>query len=278
MPPRRSQLNTHERARLRRAPGQVALVGAGPGDPDLLTLRALRAIQRADVVVYDNLVSDGVRALIPSDADVIFAGKRARCHALTQEEINKLLVALARQGKQVVRLKGGDPFVFGRGGEEAEFLALHGVPCEVVPGVTSASAAACCAGIPLTHRDLAQAVVFVTGHRKSGGCELDWPMLARPKQTLVIYMGLATVGVIARQLIAHGLAPQTPAAVVERATTTAQRVLVTTIETLPEQTARHAMKPPSLIIIGEVVALQHRLANAQTAAEAVAPHAGLAFV
>ena len=249
--------------------GRVSLVGAGPGDADLLTLRALRAIQRADVIVYDNLVGKDVLALVPYDTETIYVGKRMRRHALPQQEINKLLVALSRQGRYVVRLKGGDPFIFGRGGEEAEFLAQHGVPCEVVPGITSANGASCYAGIPLTHRDLAQAVVFVTGHRRDGGCDLDWPSLARPRQTLVIYMGITNLPQIARELIAHGLPWRTPAAVVERATTSAQRTIAATLEALPQEALRHGVRPPALVIVGEVVGLQHGMQATQLAAAAL---------
>jgi len=236
--------------------GGVSLVGAGPGDADLLTLRALRAIQCADVIVYDKLVGKDVLALVPPDTETIYVGKCMGRHSLPQDEINTLLVALARRGRHVVRLKGGDPFIFGRGGEEAEFLAQHGVACEVVPGVTSASGASCCAGIPLTHRDLAQAVVFVTGHRREGGCDLDWQSLARPRQTLVIYMGIANLPQIASELITHGLPPHTPAAVIERATTSAQRTIVASLEALPREVSRHGVKPPALAIVGEVVGLR----------------------
>lgn len=248
--------------------GQVALVGAGPGDPELLTLRAVKALHRADAVVYDHLVSEEVLRLAPRDAELIYAGKQASRHSLSQDEINKLLVALARRGMRVARLKGGDPFVFGRGGEEVEFLHRHGVPFEVIPGVTSASGAACYAGIPLTHRECAQSVVFVTGHRKKGGCDLDWEMLARPRQTLVIYMGLATVAEISRGLIAHGMRADMPAAIVERATTAEQRVVVTTVSGLAQAVALHKLAPPSLIVVGEVVNLREQLGQFDNAAPA----------
>jgi uroporphyrin-III C-methyltransferase len=239
--------------------GMVFLVGAGPGDPELLTLRAARLLREAEVVVYDYLVSEAVLALASPRAERIYAGKRQGCHALAQDEINKLLVALARRGRRVLRLKGGDPFVFGRGGEECEFLAAHGVPFEVVPGVTSASGASCYAGIPLTHRDHAQSVVFVTGHLQDGSADLEWGMLARPRQTVVIYMGLTRLAEICAQLVAHGASPATPAAVIERATTDRQCVAVATLATLPDAAAARGLKPPALIVIGEVVTLRTSL-------------------
>jgi uroporphyrin-III C-methyltransferase/precorrin-2 dehydrogenase/sirohydrochlorin ferrochelatase len=242
-----------------RSRGVVYLVGAGPGDPDLLTLRAARLMREAEVVVYDYLVSDAVLGFVNPRAERIYAGKQQACHALSQDEINALLVALARRGRRVLRLKGGDPFVFGRGGEEAEFLARHGVRFEVVPGVTSASGASSYAGIPLTHRDHARAVVFVTGHLKDGSCGLDWPMLARPKQTVVIYMGVTRLAEICGQLVAHGLDPATPAAVIERATTPSQRVVAGAVGTLPAVAQAERVKPPALIVVGEVVALRESL-------------------
>jgi uroporphyrin-III C-methyltransferase/precorrin-2 dehydrogenase/sirohydrochlorin ferrochelatase len=244
-----------------RSRGVVYLVGAGPGDPDLLTLRAARLMRTAEVVVYDYLVSDSILECINPRAERIYAGKQQACHALSQDEINTLLVALARRGRRVLRLKGGDPFVFGRGGEEAEFLARHGVRFEVVPGVTSASGASSYAGIPLTHRDHARAVVFVTGHLKDGSSELDWPMLARPKQTVVIYMGVTRLAEICGRLVAHGLDPATPAAVIERATTPSQRVVSGTVGTLPATAKAERVKPPALIVVGEVVALRDALAQ-----------------
>lgn len=239
--------------------GIVYLVGAGPGDPELLTLRALRRIREAQVAVHDHLVSDAILALLPQHCERIYAGKERANHELSQDEINKLLVALARDGRRVVRLKGGDPYVFGRGGEEAEFLARYGIPFEVVPGVTSASGAAAYAGIPLTHRDCAASVTFVTGHRRNGRCDLDWAALARPGQTLVIYMGLATIAEIRDGLLAHGLSAATPAAVIERATTPRQRVLSTTLEELVERIEREHYRAPAIVIVGDVVRLREKL-------------------
>jgi uroporphyrin-III C-methyltransferase/precorrin-2 dehydrogenase/sirohydrochlorin ferrochelatase len=240
-------------------PGFVYLVGAGPGDPELLTLAAAKRIRAADVIVYDHLVNETVLDLARAGAQLVYAGKERSYHSMQQREINALLVAKARAGKCVVRLKGGDPFIFGRGGEEMEALAAQGIGCEVVPGVTSASGASCYAGIPLTHRDYAQACVFVTGHLKNGTCGLDWPALARPHQTVVIYMGLGSVGEIARQLIAHGRSAETPAAAIERATTTAQRVVTAPLRELTDAVARAALCSPTVLIVGEVVALHGKL-------------------
>lgn len=239
--------------------GKVWLVGAGPGDPDLLTLKAARLIAMAEVIVYDNLVGAGVIAMANPAARMIYAGKKAADHALQQEEINQLLVALARQGLMVVRLKGGDPFIFGRGGEELETLADAGIPFEVVPGVTAAAGCAAYSGFPLTHRDSAQAVVFVTGHRQLGETHFDWPALARPNQTLVFYMGVARAGEIARQLKAHGLPGSTPAAVVRHGTLPDQQTLLATLDDLQQRIISAGIKPPALIIVGEVVNLARRL-------------------
>ena len=239
--------------------GIVHLVGAGPGDPDLLTVRATRLMQHVDVVVYDYLVSEAVLALVDPKAERIYAGKRQGCHALSQDEINATLVALARRGKRVLRLKGGDPFIFGRGGEECEHLAAHGVPFEVVPGVTSASGASCYAGIPLTHRDRARSVVFATGHLKDGSADLDWDALARPRQTVVIYMGVTRLAEICRELVAHGANADLPAAVIERATTDRQRVVTGTLATLPRVAADAGVQPPALTVIGDVVGLRANL-------------------
>ena len=246
--------------------GIVHLVGAGPGDPDLLTLRAAKVIAQADAVVYDRLVADAIVDLAPKHADRIYVGKRRSAHTLPQDEISAVLVRLARAGRRVVRLKGGDPFVFGRGGEEMEALARNGIAFEVVPGVTAALGVAAYAGIPLTHRDHAQAVTFVTGHLKDGTMDLDWPALARPRHTLVVYMGLLGLPVLARELIAHGLSARTPAAIVQAGTTAAQRIVVGTLADLPARARAADLAPPTLIIVGDVVGLRESLAWFESAA------------
>ncbi|MCE3269869.1 MAG: CysG [Ramlibacter sp.] len=240
--------------------GTVYLVGAGPGDPDLLTLRAARLLAQADAVVYDHLVGADVLELVAPHAQRIYVGKERAKHTLQQEGINTLLVRLAREHACVVRLKGGDPFVFGRGGEELQVLAAEGVPFEVVPGVTAGCGVAAYAGIPLTHRDHAQSCLFVTGHLKDGSCDLDWPAIARRRQTVVIYMGLAGLATICERLIAHGLPPDWPAAVVEQGTLVDQRVVTATLATLAEAVDNAGLESPCLTIVGEVVRLRDQLA------------------
>ncbi|MCU7827949.1 MAG: siroheme synthase CysG [Candidatus Thiodiazotropha sp. (ex Myrtea sp. 'scaly one' KF741663)] len=240
--------------------GEVYLVGAGPGDPDLLTFRALRLMQQADVVVYDRLVAKPILELTRHEAEHIYVGKERDKHTMRQEEINKLLASLAKQGKRVLRLKGGDPFIFGRGGEEIDTLAAEGVPFQVIPGITAAAGCASYAGIPLTHRDYAQSVTFVTGHLKDGTMNLNWPMLAQPNQTIVFYMGLVGLPVICRELQHHGAGGDMPIALVQQGTTHKQRVFTGTLETIQQIVEKEKPKPPTLIIVGHVVELQEKLA------------------
>jgi uroporphyrin-III C-methyltransferase/precorrin-2 dehydrogenase/sirohydrochlorin ferrochelatase len=241
--------------------GEVALVGAGPGDPGLLTIRALRVMQNADVVVYDRLVSDEVMELVRRDAERIYVGKAAAQAYVSQEDINQLLVDLAKQGKRVCRLKGGDPFIFGRGGEELEKLAEHGIRFEVVPGISAAAGCAAYAGIPLTHRDYAQMLTFTTGHSKNAVAQVpvDWSMLARPGQTAVFYMGLNGLPTILSELQAHGVPSDRPAALIEQGTRPGQRVIVGTIVTLAEQVSAAQVKSPALLIVGEVARMHEQL-------------------
>ncbi|SBT17502.1 Siroheme synthase [Marinomonas gallaica] len=239
--------------------GKVYLVGAGPGDPDLLTMKAHRLLLAADVVLYDRLVGEQIIAMIPETAEKLYVGKAKSLHSLPQDQINQLLASKAKEGKVVVRLKGGDPFIFGRGGEELEELVCEGVSFEVVPGVTAAAGCAAYAGIPLTHRDYAQSVRFLTGHLKDGTTDLPWDELVHPSQTLVIYMGLTGLESISQSLIRFGMRPSMPVAIVEKGTSIEQRVFTSTMKDVHQMALDNEVKSPALLIIGEVVALQDKL-------------------
>jgi len=239
--------------------GEVYLVGAGPGDPDLLTFRALRLMQQADVVVYDRLVSTEILELVRRDAEKIYVGKRRNNHSLAQESINELLARLAKSGKRVVRLKGGDPFIFGRGGEEIETLVQENINFQVVPGITAASGCATYAGIPLTHRDHAQSCTFITGHLKDNSINLNWQQLVAPNQTIVIYMGLVGLEIICQSMIQYGASADLPIALIQQGTTHTQRVITGTLSTMPEKLKGQNIQPPTLFIIGTVVSLHEKL-------------------
>lgn len=241
--------------------GEVYLVGGGPGDPDLLTFQALRLMQQADVVLYDRLVSPAIVALTRKEARKIYVGKERDSHTVPQAELNALLVRLAKEGKRVARLKGGDPFIFGRGGEEMEELAAAGIPFQVAPGITAASGCAAAAGIPLTHRDYAQSCVFVTGHLKDGKLDFNWETLTQPKQTIAVYMGVKGVDALRRGLLEHGMAADTPAAIVQQGTTPEQKIYAGTVGTLTEIVSRNDITPPSMLIIGEVARLHEKLSG-----------------
>lgn len=240
--------------------GEVYLVGAGPGDPDLLTFRALRLLQQADVIVYDRLVSENILDLARRDADLVYVGKERDKHTLPQEDINQMLARIALKGKRVLRLKGGDPFIFGRGGEEIETLMQAGVPFQIVPGITAAAGAASYGGIPLTHRNYAQSVLFVTGHLKDGSMNLNWKAIVQPNQTVVVYMGLLGAKVLCEKLVEHGMSPDMPIALVQQATTPKQKVFIGTLQSMPGIIDENTIKPPTLIIVGDVVQLHNKLA------------------
>ena len=259
--------------------GRVTLVGAGPGDAELLTLKAARVLAGAGTVLYDHLVSNDVLAHVAPGAELIYVGKQSRNHTLPQEGIIELMVRLAQQGRSLVRLKGGDPYIFGRGGEEAQALAAAGIACDTVPGISAAQGAAAATGIPLTHRDHAAMLVFATGHLQGEEGErtvaLDWDALARPRQTVVIYMGVGTLPTICAELVKHGMAPDMPAAVIERATLPGQRTVVGTVQTLPALAVQHAVRAPALIVIGSTVSLHEHLGPGALAAQALSVGAGV---
>nr|MCS5623619.1 uroporphyrinogen-III C-methyltransferase [Candidatus Neomarinimicrobiota bacterium] len=239
--------------------GEVYLVGAGPGDPDLLTFRALRLMQQADIALYDRLVHPSIIDLIRRDAKKIYVGKQRDNHELRQEEINDLLVKYARKGYRVLRLKGGDPFIFGRGGEEIGSLVDENISFQVVPGITSASGCSAYSGIPLTHRDYAQSCIFVTGHLRKGKLELNWEKLIQPNQTIVFYMGLVSIDIICNELIKHGLNSSTPCALIQQGTTPDQKVYISTLEGMADVVKKEKPSAPTIFIIGNVVTLRSKL-------------------
>jgi uroporphyrin-III C-methyltransferase/precorrin-2 dehydrogenase/sirohydrochlorin ferrochelatase len=239
--------------------GEVYLVGAGPGERDLLTIRALHLMQKCDVCIYDNLVSKDVLELVRRDADLVYAGKKKDQHTLSQDKINSLLIKFAKQGKRVLRLKGGDPFIFGRGGEEIESLMKYKIPFQVVPGITAASGVASYSGIPLTHRDHAQSCLFLTGHLKDGVIDFDWPKLIIENQTLVVYMGLLSLNELVDNLVQHGMKKKMPIAIIESGTTSKQRVVTGVLSNIKSKVSKSKIKSPALIIIGTVVTLRGKL-------------------
>ncbi len=246
----------------------VSIIGAGPGDPELLTLKAARLLAEAEAVVYDRLIPDSILNKIPKGAAQFFAGKSCKQHIMTQDEINGLLVSLARSGRKTVRLKGGDPFIFGRGGEEAEYLAQHSIPFDIIPGISSASGCSSAAGIPLTHRGLANGVRYITGHSKEPELGLNWASLADPDTTLVIYMGLANLPLIMNKLVEHGLPSTFPAAAIQDGTTGNQRVIISSLQHIARDVSAAGLEPPTLIIVGKVVRLYKALGKKDI------PHAG----
>lgn len=248
----KAKLNSRGKSQLNA--GEVALVGSGPGDAELLTIRAIRFIEQADIAVYDRLVSEEILALLPDSCEKFYVGKEQAKHCVPQDKINEKLVVLAKQNKRVLRLKGGDPFIFGRGGEEAEFLLANGVSCHICPGITAASGCTTYAGIPLTHRGVAQGCTFITGHiQNNHQLNLPWDSLTSPSQTVVFYMGINTLPMIAEQLIIHGRSPQTPAALIRKGTQPEQQIFRGNIGNLAQLVKQHNITPPTLIVIGEVV-------------------------